>query len=33
VHVGVALVADPEAPEVVEVGEAALNDPAVTAQA
>jgi hypothetical protein len=32
VHVGVALVADSEAPEVVEVGEAALDDPALTAE-
>jgi hypothetical protein len=33
VHVGVALVADPEAPEVVEVSEASLDDPALAAQA
>ena len=32
-HVGVALVADSEPAEVVEVGEAALHDPALAAQA
>ena len=32
-HVGVALVADPESAEVVEVSEAALHDPALTAEA
>jgi hypothetical protein len=33
VHVGVALVADPQAAEVVEVSEAALDDPALTSEA
>jgi hypothetical protein len=33
VHVGVTLVADPEPSEVVEVGEAALDDPALTPEA
>ena len=32
-HVGVSLVADSESAEVVEVGEAALDDPALAAQA
>ena len=32
-HVGVALVADPEPTEVVQVSEASLDDPALTAQA
>jgi len=32
VHVGVALVADSQAPEVVQVSKAALDDPALTAE-
>lgn len=32
-HVGVALVADPESAEVVEVSKAALHDPALAAEA